>query len=165
MGPITATITIDAPRERIYELLADLAKRPAFCDHFASPYHLQRLESRGVGAAARFHVDAPRFPIWLETEITELEPPHRIVERGHGSRADRMELGTVWELVEGPGETTDVTVTFWTEPGNSIDEAKAKLGAARWYRKQWRTALRRVRDLVEAGEAVEPLRVAGASHL
>jgi uncharacterized protein YndB with AHSA1/START domain len=165
MGPITATITVDAPRERVFELLADLANRPAFYDHFASGYHLQRLESRGLGAAARFHVGAPRFPIWMETEITELDPPHKIVERGHGSRADRMELGTVWELVEGPAATTELTVTFWTEPGNSIDDAKGRLGAARWYGKQWRTALRRVRDIVEGGETVEPLRVAGADRV
>jgi uncharacterized protein YndB with AHSA1/START domain len=165
MGPVTATISIDVPRERVFEVVADLANRPAFCDHFAREYHLQRLESRGIGAAARYHAEARGFPIWLETVITELEPPHRIVERGHGSRADRMAVGTAWELVDGPGATTEVEVAFWFEADSPIDAAKAKLGAERWYRKQWTTALRRLRDLLEAGETIEPLRVAGTSRL
>jgi uncharacterized protein YndB with AHSA1/START domain len=164
MGPVTATISIDAPRERVFEVLADLANRPAFCDHFARDYHLQRLTSRGVGAAARYRAEATRFPIWLETVITELEPPHRIVERGHGSRADRMGVGTAWELVDGPGATTELTVAFWLEPENPVDAAKAKLGAERWYRRQWKTALRRLRDMLEADEPIEPLRVAGTSR-
>lgn len=164
MGPIMATTSIDVPRERVYGVLADLANRPAFCDHFAKEYHLQRLQSYGIGASARFRVDAPRFPIWMETVITEQEEPYRIVEEGHGSRADRMELGTAWELVEGPGATTDVTVTFWTEPGNPIDAAMSKMGAARWYRKQWGTALKRLRDMLEAGESIEPIRVAGLAR-
>lgn len=165
MGPVIATTSIDAPRERVYEVLADLANRPAFCDHFAKQYHLQRIESTGVGAAARFRADARGFKTWMETVITELEPPHRIVEAGHGSRADRMRTGTVWELVEGPGSTTEVTVTFWADAENPIDAAKGKFGATRWYRKQWRRALSRLRDLLEDGEPIEPIRVGGASRL
>ena len=165
MGPVTAAISIDAPRERVFEVLVDLANRPAFCDHFAEQYHLQRLESRGVGAAARFHAGARGFPIWMETVITEIEEPHRIIESGRGSRADRMVVGTAWELVEGPAATTELTVTFWAETDNHIDKAKSRFGASRWYRKQWRKALRRLRDLLESGEPIEPLQVAGASRI
>jgi uncharacterized protein YndB with AHSA1/START domain len=165
MGPVIVSTSIDAPRERVYELLADLANRPAFCDHFAKEYHLQRLQSYGVGASARFRADAPRFPIWMETAIVEEEAPHRLVERGYGSRADRMELGLAWELVEGPDATTKVTLTFWTEPDNPVDAALSRLGSERWYRRQWRTALRRLRELAESGEPIEPVRVGGMARL
>lgn len=165
MGPVIAEISIDAPRERVFEAIADLAYRPSFCDHFIEEFHLQRLESSGIGAAARFHVDARRFPIWMETVITELDPPHRIVETGRGSRADRMPVGTAWELVEGPTATTEVTVTFWADAHSPADAAKGKLGAERWYRRQWKKALERLRDRLERGEALEPLRVAGASRI
>jgi hypothetical protein len=165
MRPVTARISIDASRERVFDVLADLANRPAFCDHFADEFHLQRLDSRGVGAAARFHADATLFPIWMETVITELDPPHRIIESGRGSRADRMELGIVWELVEGAAATTELSVTFWIEPANHFDRARSKLGAARWYRKRLRRALRRLRDLLENDESIEPLRVAGAARV
>jgi uncharacterized protein YndB with AHSA1/START domain len=165
MRPVTAKISIDAPRERVFEVLADLANRPAFCDHFAKEFHLQRLDSSGVGAAARFRADATRFPIWMETVITELEPPHRIIEVGRGSRADRMQVRTAWELVEGPGATTELSVTFWADPDTRTDSTKGKLGAARWYRKQWRKALVRLRDTLENDEPMEPIRVAGTSRL
>lgn len=165
LGPVTSRISIDAPRERVYEVLSDLANRPAFCDHFAEEYHLLRLESRGVGSAARFRVEAPRFSTWMQTVIVELDPPHRIIEEGRGSRADRMKLGTAWELVEGPTATTELSVTFWAEPDTHLDRFKGKLGAARWYRRQWKRALRRLRDQLEAGETVEPIRVGGASRI
>lgn len=165
MGPVIATISIDAPRERVFDVLADLANRPAFCDHFAKDFHLQRLQSYGIGAAARFRADAKRFPIWMETVIVEQDAPHRILEEGRGSRADRMKLGTAWELVEGPASTTELTVTFWAEPEKRADIAKGKLGAARWYRKQWKLALRRLRDMLESGDPIEPIRVAGASRV
>jgi uncharacterized protein YndB with AHSA1/START domain len=165
MGPVVATISIDAPRERVFEVLSDLAYRPTFCDHFADEYHLQRLESRGIGAAARFYADARGFPMWMETVITELEAPHRIIERGHGSRSDRMAVGTAWELVEGPGATTELTVTFWAEPEMRSDKAKAHLGASRWYRKQWLKALKRLRDMLESGEPIESMHVGGASRI
>lgn len=164
MGPVSATISIDAPRERIFALLADLANRPAFTDHFCEDFHLQRVDSSGVGAAARFRCPAPRFEIWMETVIDRLDAPHRILERGKGSRADRMGIGTAWELVESAARTTEVTVTFWAEPTHPVDMLKARLGAARWYRRQWRRALKRLRKLAESGEAPEPLRVAGASR-
>jgi uncharacterized protein YndB with AHSA1/START domain len=165
MGPVSATVSIDAPRERVFEVISDLANRPAFCDHFAREFHLQRLEPRGVGAAARFRTEAPAFHIWMETVIVEAEPPHRLVERGRGARADRMEFGTAWELVEGAGATTDVTVTFWGQGSKRVDSMRARLGARRWYRRQWKRALRRLRALIEDEQPIEPLRVAGTSRI
>jgi uncharacterized protein YndB with AHSA1/START domain len=164
MGPVSATISIDAPREEVFEVVADLARRPAFCDHFIDEYRLQRLESTGVGAAARFRTDAPRFGIWMESVIDRLEPPHLLVERGRGARADRMPIGIAWELVEAAGATTEVTVSFWTEPSNPFDRLRERLGSGRWYRRQWKRALVRLRDLVESGEPIDRLRVAGASR-
>lgn len=164
MGPVMAEITIDAPRERVFDLISDLAMRPAFCDHFLEEFHLQRIESRGIGAAARFHVDAPRFPIWMETVLFELDAPHLVLERGRGGRIDRMPVGTAWELVESSGSMCEVTVSFWTEPGTRTDKLKDRMASAGWYERQWRRALTRLRDLVETDADIEPLQVAGASR-
>ena len=165
MGPISVTRTVDAPRERVFAIVSDLAMRPAFTDHFQTDFHLQRIESTGIGAACRYRADAPRFGIWMESVIDEVEAPHRLVERGRGSRADRMKTGTAWELVEGPTGTTEVTVSFWTEPGHLLDRLKAKLGAERWYAKQWRKSLARLSSLVESGEQVPALQVGGADRI
>jgi uncharacterized protein YndB with AHSA1/START domain len=164
MGPVMAETTIDAPRERVYAMVADLAMRPGFCDHFQEQFRLQRIDSTGVGAAARFHLDAPRFSMWMETVIAELEPHHLVLERGQGSRIDRMETGTAWELVETAGGMCVVTVSFWTEPQAAVDKLKDKLVSTGWYERQWRRALNRLRDLAEADARPEPLRVAGASR-
>jgi uncharacterized protein YndB with AHSA1/START domain len=165
MGPVSASITIDAPRERVWELICDLATRPAFCDHFQLDYRLQRIESRGIGASARFRTEAKRFPIWLDTTIVELDPPYRLLERGRGGRANRMAVGTAWELVEGPGETTEATVSFWTEPAHPFDAVRGRLGSERWYERQLKKALQRLRELAETGAAPEPLQVGGTTRI
>lgn len=163
MGPVMAEITIDAPRERVYAMISDLAMRPAFCDHFLEEFRLQRIQSRGVGAAARFRVDAPRFPFWMESVVAELDPPHMVIERGRGGRIDRIPIGTAWELVESAGRMCDVTVTFWTEPEHAADKLTDRVAATGWFERQWKQALTRLRDLAEADAGIESIRVAGAS--
>jgi uncharacterized protein YndB with AHSA1/START domain len=165
MGPISAEITIDAPRERVWEIVRDLADRPSFCDHFQREYRLERIESRGVGAAARFRVDAPRMKIWMETVVEEADPPYRLFERGRGGRVDRIPVFTVWELAVGAGPATEAKVTFWTEPGQPLDRIREHLGAERWIRRQWSRALRRLKELAESGAPIEPIAVAGADRL
>src|SRR5690242_10506775 len=109
MGPVTATTTIDAPRERVYRLLEDLAFRPAFTDHFIEQFRLERLDSAGVGAAARFLV--PSRGIWIETVITDASAPHLLAEEGGGGRLDRLPVQTAWVLVNAGGGC-EVSVTF-----------------------------------------------------
>jgi uncharacterized protein YndB with AHSA1/START domain len=164
MGPLSAKRTIDAPRERVWGLVCDLALRPSFCDHFMREFRLQRVDSAGPGAAARFHLDAPRFSYWMETVITEADEPYMLLERGKGARIDRMPVGTAWELVPSGGTMTEVTVTFWTEPSHPLDKLKDRLSSGRWYERQFGRALNRLAEIAEGEAAVEPLRVAGASR-
>ena len=121
MGPIHAETEIDVPRERVFESLADLAARPSFTDHFLTDFHLTRIDSSGVGAGARFRVKAPLRKAWMDTAIVEQDEPFRIVEHGQGGRVNRIRTNTVWELTEGPGSLTAVTLTHWTEPTNPLD--------------------------------------------
>jgi uncharacterized protein YndB with AHSA1/START domain len=164
MRPVSDSVAIDVPREHAYEFLCDLANRPAFTDHFMREYRLERIEPAGVGAAARFRVRPLGARTWMETVIDEVEPPHRIIERGHCGRWDRIPVNTAWELTEGPGETSEVKLTFWTEPSTHIDRFKQALGARRWYRRRWARALRRLKDALESDRAVERVEVAGAER-
>jgi hypothetical protein len=164
MGPISATKAIDARREVVFDFLCDLANRPAFTDHFASQFRLERLESSGVGAAARMRIE--KAGLWMETVIEEILPPHRILERGKGGRLDRIPILTVWELVEGPGaETCEVTVSFWSEPAHPLDRLRERLGGERFYRRQWSLALSRLKELIESGEPARRVVVAGAERI
>ncbi len=165
MGPVSAEIEIDVPRERVFETVADLARRPSFTDHFLTDFHLTRIESRGVGAGARFRVASPLREVWMDTAIVELEAPHKLVERGRGGRANRIPATTVWELTEGAGSLTGVRVSHWTEPSNPLDRALEVLAAnSASAQRGWRTALRRLRDQLESSEvAPAPVGVAGGN--
>ena len=165
MGPVSAEIEIDAPRERVFATIADLARRPSFTDHFLGGFHLTRIESSGVGAGARFRVGSPLRSVWMDTAIAELEAPYKIVERGRGGRANRIPSTTVWELTEGTGSLTRARVSRWTEPSKPLDRALEVLsGSSVWEQRGWREALQRLRDQLESGEASPaPMAVAGGN--
>ncbi|MGC1851668.1 MAG: SRPBCC family protein [Solirubrobacterales bacterium] len=158
MGPFGVEIEIDAPRERVFAAIADLARRPAFTDHFLSDFHLTRIESSGIGAGARFRIASPLRSVWTDTVIVELEEPHKVVERGRGGRGNRIPSTTLWELTEGTGPLTRVRVSRWTEPSNPLDRALEVLAANSTFEQRgWREALRRLRDLLENEEAAPAL--------
>ena len=165
MGPVSAEIEVDAPREHVFAMLADLALRLSFTDHFLTGFHLTRIESSGIGAGARFRVASRLRPVWMDTAIVALERPHKIVEKGRGGRANRIPATTVWELTEGGGSLTRVRVSHWTEPSNPLDRALETLsGSSGSVERGWREALRRLRDLLESGDAAPaPVGVAGGN--
>jgi uncharacterized protein YndB with AHSA1/START domain len=153
MGPVSAEIEIDVPRRRAFEAIGDLALRPAFTDHFLTGFHLTRIESKGVGAGARFRFAVRPRRVWMDTTISEVDAPHRLLEHGRGGRANRIPSTTLWELTEGPGAMTKVRVSYWTEPSNPVDRALELLSAASIpYERRWREALRRLRELLESGQ-------------
>ena len=164
MGPITARVEIDLPRDEIFEQIADLAARPSFTEPYQSEFRLQRLESSGVGAAARFRT---RPGGWSSTEITAIEAPHRLVERGQCGTLNRVPTKTVWELVELPTGLTEVRVTFFTDPTRRIDRVKEHFQrAASRHRRGWQESLRRLRDQLESGATSElrTVQVAGGDR-
>lgn len=155
MRPISISGTVDAPRERVFDLIADLALRPAWTDHFAHDFRLERLQAAGEGAGARFRVRAPGIR-YMSTTIAEAERPHLIVERGSGGRSNRIAIDAVWELTEGPGAVTTVMLNFRTEPGRR---------GGRWWKRRWRRALKRLAEAVERGApAGEAATVGGGSR-
>ncbi len=166
MGPVTAEVDLDVPREVAYRFVADLANRPAFTDHFISDLHLSRIQSTGVGAGAHFRIFAPPQALWVDTTITALSPPQRISERGRGGRTSRFETATEWEFLQGQGPLVTARVTYWTRPTHKLDRAKEVLGGASiWYERDWKIAMRRLRDLLESRRQAQPrVGVAGGNR-
>jgi hypothetical protein len=162
VGPLSLDISIDAPRERVFEFISDLGLRPSFTDHFASDFRLERIEPAGRGAAARFRLHAPAGIRYMETVISEADRPYRVVEHCRGGRLDRVPMRLVWELSEGP--TTEVKLTFWTSPSSAFDRVRER-GRERWWRRRLGKALRRMRDQIESGEAVPRAGVAGENRV
>jgi uncharacterized protein YndB with AHSA1/START domain len=162
VGPLSLTVSIDAPRERVFDLICDLGARESWTDHFASEFRLERISAQGLGAAARFRVDAPAGLRYMETVIAEAERPFRVVEHGRGGRLDHIPIRVVWELEEGP--TTTVRLTFWTKPPSAVDRVK-ELGRSGWWKRRWGKALRRLQELIESGAAAPRTEVAGGDRV
>lgn len=164
MRPVSASAAIDAPREQVFDLLCDLGCRPAFTDHFLTEYRLARVAASGPGASARFRLR--ESGAWLDTAVVAIERPHLIREQGRGGRANRVPVFTIWELAEGPAPGgCEVAVTFWTEPANLFDRARELFSPSRVFQRDWQRALDRLRELVESGEPVPRIGVAGGDRL
>jgi len=164
MEPISLTTRVDASREQAFDFISDLSRRPAWIDHFAKDFHLERLDPQGVGAAVRFRVGGPGGIDYMETVIAEAERPTKIVEKGHGGYLNRVPINTIWELTSGPGAVTTITLTFWTEPTHHFDRVR-ETGRSGWWKRRWKRALRRLQAAIESGgEGIEAVRVAGGAH-
>jgi uncharacterized protein YndB with AHSA1/START domain len=153
VDPVTVSILIDAPRERVFEYLQDLANHSEFTDHYLHDWHLTRENSVGLGAGARFRVAAPRNRFsWSDVTFAEVERPHRIVEVGRGGKANRVRTLGVYELSPGLGGTTRVRFTLETQPRTLSDRLMESLGARGWIKRKNMKAMRRLRSILESGE-------------
>lgn len=148
MREVTVNTSISAPREQVFDLLADLGARPAFTDHYLSAYRLARVDCHGLGAAARFVIAAPLAHEAAELAIVECDRPRRIVEELRVGRRGRSRAVAVYELARGAGGTTSVELTTYSEPATAIDAFRQR-GVHRWMRRQTKTALERLRKIFE----------------
>ena len=161
MRPIESRITISAPREEVFDFIADMANRVAWMDHFLKDFRLTRVHSHGAGAGAAFKVDAPVFPLRAEYQIIDAERPRHLRERGRVGRWGRTRGFTEWDLAESYG-STEVTVTVWTEPGIRWDGFKESFGARPWLQRQMAASLKRLRKIFE-DQPDRPLARAGVA--
>jgi uncharacterized protein YndB with AHSA1/START domain len=151
MRPITASCVIDAPREEVFGYLSDLANHVEFTDHYLKDFRLERLESKGVGAAASFRVAFPLTSLWAEAVVTELEPPYRIVLEGGAGRLFRIKTTAAYTLSLHDQDMTRLEYVFSTVPATRIDAAREALGGRAWLAYQSRRALRRLKYVLEQG--------------
>jgi uncharacterized protein YndB with AHSA1/START domain len=151
MRPIHLDVTIDRPREQVFEYLTDIANHVEFSDHYLKDFRLERLDSRGVGAAASFRVAFGRS-LWGEIVIAGLEPPHQIVLEGRAGRLGRVKIDASYTLTLFGHDRTRVDYEVSTTPATITDRLREALGGRAWLRRQSRKALRRLAQVLEAGE-------------
>jgi uncharacterized protein YndB with AHSA1/START domain len=148
MRQVTVATHISAPREEVFDFVADLAGRPAYTDHYLDDYRLARVDPVGEGAAARFRIRAPFAKEYGELEIKEVDRPRRIVEEVRVGRRGRNRSLVVYDFIAAAGGITRVELTTFSEPATPIDRLK-ELGAAGWLRRRTKTALERLRMIFE----------------
>jgi uncharacterized protein YndB with AHSA1/START domain len=157
MGHVTATSTIDASRERVFDYLADIANHAEFTGHFMKDFRLERLESRGIGAAARFRLSSPALSplgldVWTELVLAELERPHRILMTGRAGRIGRVEVSAQYRLTPQDPGMTRVELAISSAPVAASDRLRELLGGRLWLALQCRRALRSLKLILEEGE-------------
>ncbi|HEY1356714.1 MAG TPA: SRPBCC family protein [Thermoleophilaceae bacterium] len=148
MRQVTVDVHISAPREEVFDFVADLAGRPAWTDHYLKDYRLARPNPYGLGAAARFIIRAPLAKEYVEIAIVECDRPRRIVEEARVGRRGRNRSVAVYEFAQEPGGLTEVELTTYSEPATLIDRVR-ELGAPGWIRRSTKMALERLRLVFE----------------
>jgi uncharacterized protein YndB with AHSA1/START domain len=153
VDPVTVSIVVSAPRERVFDYLQDVANHAEFTDHYLVDWHLTRIDSVGLGAGARFRVKVPgvRFS-WAEVTLVEVDRPQRIVEAGRTGKYNRIRTLGVYELQPAPLGATRVQFTLMTFPATLSDRVIESLGVRRWNRRKSGRAMRRLRAILEQGE-------------
>jgi hypothetical protein len=154
--PVSVHSSISAPREEIFDFVADFANHVAFTDHYLKDFRLARARSDGLGAAARFVIDAPRSRQWAEFAIVEHERPRRLTLEGRIGRLGRTSGWVVYDFLRESPHLTRVELTAWSEPATRLDALRESLGARRWLRRQLKSSLERLRMIFEEPPA-EPL--------
>lgn len=150
MHPFTVETRIARPREEIFDYLADVANHSEFTDHFLKDWRMTREETYGLGAGGRFHADLPfsRFA-WGDWTIVDSGRPEVLVLQGRTGKYNRIRTLTVFELREGTGGGTRVSLTVETQPRYPSDRFLESLGQRRSLSRHWRKALRRLRAILE----------------
>jgi uncharacterized protein YndB with AHSA1/START domain len=152
VDPVTVSVTIDKPREEVFEYLADIANHPEFMDHFLKEWHLTRVESYGRGAGARFRVDSrlTRFG-WADLTFIEVKPPYLIAGVGRGGKYNRIKTYAEWRLEQTAGDATRVEFMYETEPALPTDHLMEMIARRGWFRRKSRKGLKRLQAILEEG--------------
>jgi uncharacterized protein YndB with AHSA1/START domain len=152
VDPVTTAITIDRPREEVFDYLVDVANHPEFSDHYLTHWRLTRLESIGRGAGARFKTKRriDRYG-WADMTFIETERPYRIVAVGRGGKFNRNKTYSTWTLTPS-GNATRVEYSTEIETALPTDRLMEMFGARRFFRRGAKKALRRLQSILEENE-------------
>ncbi len=149
MGPVFTEVEIDAPREEVFEYLMDFDTRPYLYGEAIMNFRLLRLNSRGIGAGARWQFK--RKKAWADSAITAAEPPARISERGVTGSYNKTATGTEWEMDETATGVTVVRISYWTVPTGLAKAFDRMTGGSGWHRRRLNKAGHRLREAIESG--------------
>jgi hypothetical protein len=163
MREVTVSTTISAPREQVFDFVCDLAARPAYTDHYMDDYRLARVQPVGVGAAARFRLDAPLANEYAELTITKADRPRQIIEEIRVGRRGRSRAVAVYDFSRESANVTRVELTTYSEPATIVDRFR-QFGAAGWMRRKTRKALDRLRMIFEEPDRVKLTRATIAGY-
>jgi Polyketide cyclase / dehydrase and lipid transport len=118
MKPITVTVDVPQPRERVFAFLDVMRNHERFTDHMLMNWRYVGPD-RGVGAAARVDTKVAGKTDSLFIETVSSAPPTQIVEHNVGAGGRRLASGT-YVLEPLPAGGTRVSFQYaWREAPRS----------------------------------------------
>ncbi len=144
-APVSRTVTVNRPRQELYDFWRDFTNFPQFMDNIRSVEKLDAQRSRWV-------IEAPAgTSVEFVSRITE-DQPGRLIAWESEEGADVRNSGRIDFLDAGPGRGTMVRATIsYDPPAGAIGRAVAKV-LQREPNVQARRDLRRFKQLMETGE-------------
>jgi uncharacterized protein YndB with AHSA1/START domain len=156
MQPLHVKSAVDAPRERVFDYLSDIANHAEFTDRLVDDFRLERLESQGVGAAARFRLRSPfsalGFDVWAEGVVAAAEAPHLIAIDGKAGRSGRVPFVLEYRLVPYSDGMTMVELAITSSYAGPASRLWSALGGRLWLSLGCRAAVRRLKQILEEGQ-------------
>ncbi len=144
-APVSPTVTVNRPRQELYDFWRDFTNFPQFMDNIRSVEKLDAQRSRWL-------IEAPAgTSVEFVSRITE-DQPGRLIAWESEEGADVRNSGRIDFLDAGPGRGTMVRATIsYDPPAGAIGRAVAKV-LQREPNVQARRDLRRFKQLMETGE-------------
>ena len=165
MIPVALNTYIAAPREEVFDFVADIGARPAWNDHFQGEFHLASTRAATKGSAARYRTDPPfQRQLYTDMRIVELDRPRRIFEEGVQGRLNRGRVQIVWDFFQEGPELTRIAFEMRTEPGSRLQGIAEGFGAHGYYKRQYSIALERLRQIFEERPEGELARASVAAY-
>jgi hypothetical protein len=93
MRPVSASVDVSQPRERVYDFLDVLANHELFTDHMMRDWRFEGPD-RGVGSKAELNAVMGGRTDSVRIEVIAAEPPVKNVERNVGAGGKRVATGT-----------------------------------------------------------------------
>jgi len=147
LQPATASVRVRRPRAAVAELLADLARRPQFLDHFLVDWEVDVERSRGAGAQARLRAKGGGGDDRIELVVDDVTP-ERIVEHARSGRRLRRRWRLTYALEEVSANATQVRFELELLDGSIVDRATWSLTRTHLQR-QYAQGMLRLKGVLE----------------
>jgi uncharacterized protein YndB with AHSA1/START domain len=144
-APVIVSIDVPHPVEQVFDFLDVMANHEPFNDHLMRDWELSGPE-RGVGSRARVHTKALGISDVVDIEVTEVEAPHRLVERNTAHKAGRVAQGT-YTLEPTPAGGTHISFEFAWITTPLVDRLTAPMARA-YIARNNQQAMRRLATLL-----------------
>jgi len=161
------------PGDHVGLSVAQLAQVESDGYNFSSFSHLEAHCGTHIDSPLHFvadGIDIASLPLQAPLGL-ERHDDHRgrgapaDLRTGATGRLNRNQTGFEWEIGEDVSGVSVVRLSYWIEPYGVYRYVQRLTGGSRWYTRQMRRAVRRLRDLIEAERtATEKIEVAGGNR-